>query len=166
MLPSDIFEVTTRIYTLFDEIAKQYPISMIHSADNLMVGCLGLFNDNVDPNEQARFAIKFALALNQSIDDVNIQLSTDLHFSIIVHAGGPAIGALLNTNTPVFAIECQAMNEAIFLCQQYGKSTAIFMTQAVADKIEQNNHYMTIVGPTKVTNLHGENENILEIDRP
>jgi PAS domain-containing protein len=166
LLPSDLFSVTTRIYTLFDDFAKQYPITRIESIDNLIIGCIGLF-DRIEPQEQAKIACQFALALNQSMDDVNIQLSTDLTLAILIHGGGPAVGSLMNSATPIFSLESHALNECVYFCKQYAKICVVSITQTIADALGQNVPGINFVNQTKVPGfLGGESQNIIEIDRP
>jgi class 3 adenylate cyclase len=103
----------SQIFAGFDEACAKYPLIMkIKFIGDVYMCAGGLFAPDVAPTAHAEQMIRLAFDVLQTIDDVNLRLSTLLAIRIGINTGGPILAGVLGTDRPTFDIIGDPINVA------------------------------------------------------
>jgi class 3 adenylate cyclase len=136
LTPSQIMETLSLIYSKFDSIAERFEmITKIKLIGDDYMAAAGLFHPDEEANKHASQIVQFGLECIQAIEEVNVQLNSQLHVRVGVNTDGPLIAGVLGTDKPIFDIIGDPINVAARL-QSTGIPGSIQISQTTYDLIQ------------------------------
>lgn len=114
LTPSEIMANLSLVFATFDKIMADYEsITKIKLIGDVYMAAAGLFQDPEDTSpKHAEDACKACIAVQKSMEEINMKLSASLEVRIGINSGGPLIGGVLGSDKPTFDIIGDPINVA------------------------------------------------------
>jgi len=161
MSPKQLMSTLSSIYDKFEEITRRWPaVHSLKTNDDLFVCCSGLFDFKDDLVAQSEQSVRFCLELNQSIDDINEQLSLNIGLKFGVNMGGPLVGSVLNPLTPTFDILGGLIGLAVKM-QCDGTAGVVQISESIVKHLDKN-RFDIEKGPT-LTGARGKADQVFYV---
>ena len=113
-LPSSaILHSLNKIFLTFDKLLSNYSsMTKVKLFGDTYLAAGGLFENDMNPADHADHAIQFSLQVLESLEELNIQLNSNLQIRIGVNTDGPVHGGILGGERPWFEIVGQPIADA------------------------------------------------------
>ncbi|OHS98930.1 hypothetical protein TRFO_34730 [Tritrichomonas foetus] len=136
--PKILMENIRFVFKQFNLVVSKFPLLYNIENDLDMFTCAsGVFKDIGKHKEQAECAIKFMNAILDGVDELNEHLSSDLHFRMSAHLGGPSYGTVSNVVTPILKVYSPALVTLIEI-QRDGDVDQIRCTESLINHLEKS----------------------------
>ena len=114
--PSDLLSSLSKIYASFDKVSSTIPsMTRIKIMGELYFAAGGLFSTpDIAPSAHANDVVNFSLSCLDSIEEINIQMNSNIQIQIGVHTGGPITAGVLSIDKQIFDI----VGTSVTVCQQ------------------------------------------------
>ncbi|KAJ3087782.1 hypothetical protein HK102_010298 [Quaeritorhiza haematococci] len=154
--PSQIVNLLNRLYSKFDGLAEKYAdVYKLETIGDAYVVVGGL-NSNSQPQHHAYEICKFALDMIKAVEtlDMSDQAEKQLKIRVGVHTG-PAVGAVLGTRMPRYALYGKTVLQATEL-EHTGKPNQIQISAVTRDLIKEDDRFVVEPVANEESSVGGE----------
>ncbi|KAK8890042.1 hypothetical protein M9Y10_034801 [Tritrichomonas musculus] len=129
--------IKTIVKTFDTLLNKYFLLTKVKVFGDCYMVASGLFNSEISPSVKANQSLLFCFDCIDSIEDLNINLNTNLQVRVGIHTGGPIVAGVFGSEKPVFDIIGEPIQTA-FLLQKNGKPGNVHISQDTYDLVATN----------------------------